>query len=254
MRGTKPDPDRGPEAEYLGEVAERLRELLGGGLVGVYAGGSFALGDYRRETSDLDVAAVVEEPPGAQTRKLIVERLRHEALPCPARGLELVVYRQRTARSASAELDFELNLNSGRGMALRVDEIPGSAAGHWFPIDRSILSQAGVAILGPPAGEVFAAVDLNALLPQLLESVRWHRRSGEDAGDAVLNACRALRFAEEGRWSSKTAAGQWAVERGETPSDLVEAAIAARRGEGEVARRGAEKLLAEVEGRLRLRR
>ena len=129
MQGPKPDLDLGPEADYLNEAAERLRELLGGGLVGVYAGGSYALGDYRRQTSDLDVAAVVEEPPGAQTKKLIVERLRHEALPCPARGLELVVYQQRTVGSASAETDFELNLNSGREMALRVDEIPGSAAG-----------------------------------------------------------------------------------------------------------------------------
>jgi Domain of unknown function (DUF4111)/Nucleotidyltransferase domain len=253
MQGPKPDPDLGPEADYLNEAAERLRDLLGGGLVGVYAGGSYALGDYRRETSDLDVAAVVEEPPGAQTKKLIVERLRHEALPCPARGLELVVYQQRTVGSASAGPDFELNLNSGREMALRVDEIPGSAAGHWFPIDRSILSQTGVAILGPPAGEVFAAVDPSELLPQLLESVRWHRRRGDPA-DAVLNACRALRFAEEGRWSSKTVAGQWAVERGEAPPELVEAAVAARRGDGEVDRRSAEQLLGDVEGRLRLRR
>jgi Domain of unknown function (DUF4111)/Nucleotidyltransferase domain len=254
MHGPKPDLDLGPEADYLSEVAGRLGELLGGALVGVYAGGSYALGDYRRETSDLDVAAVVAEPPGAQTRRLIVERLRHEVLPCPARGLELVVYQQRTARSGFAEPDFELNLNSGREMALRVDEIPGSAAGHWFPIDRSILSQAGVTILGPPAGEVFAAIDPNALLPRLLESVRWHRRSGDDAGDAVLNACRALRFAEEGRWSSKTAAGQWAVEHGETEAELVEAAVAARRGEGDVDQSSAEKLLGEVEARLRIRR
>jgi len=226
MQGPKPDLDLGPEAGYLGEVAERLHDLLGGGLVGVYAGGSYALGDYRRETSDLDVAAVVEEPPGAQTRKLIVERLRHEALPCPARGLELVVYQQRTVRSASAGSDFELNLNSGRAMALRVDEIPGSAAGHWFPIDRSILSQAGVAILGPPASEVFAAVDQSELLSQLLESVRWHRRRGEDPADAVLNACRALRFAEDGLAAAR--------QRGDRDSEqyLQELAEAAKRQVG----------------------
>jgi hypothetical protein len=254
MEEPKPEINPGPEEDYLHEVVERLRELLGGGLVGVYAGGSYALGDYRRETSDLDLAAVVEEPPGAQTRALIVERVRHEALPCPARGLELVVYRLRTVRSASAEPDFELNLNSGSRMPLRVDEIPGSIAGHWFPIDRSILAQAGVALLGPPAADVFASIEPDELLPQLLDSVRWHRRRGDDAGDAVLNACRALRFSLEGRWSSKTEAGEWAAGQGEAPVDLVRAAIAARQGEGEVDRGSAERLLDEVEGRLRVRR
>jgi nucleotidyltransferase-like protein len=221
-------PAQAPEAEagYLGELATRLGDLLGHNLVGVYAGGSYALGDYRRESSDLDVAAVVEETLDDELKDAIVARLRHGALPCPARGLELVVYRLETARSDGAEADFELNLNSGAAVRPRIDRDPGSVAAHWFPIDRSILAQAGLTLAGPPAAEVFAGPRSEALLPVLAESVRWHRRDPRGEGAGLANACRALRFASEGRWSSKPAALRWARERDAEPSlEAIEARL-----------------------------
>jgi aminoglycoside adenylyltransferase-like protein/nucleotidyltransferase-like protein len=219
----------GPEASYLSSLRSRLHGLLRRDLVGVYVGGSYALGDYRREASDLDLAAVVTTRLSRELRQQVVERLRHESLPCPARGLELVVYRLQTARSGSVTADFELNLNSGLGLPMRVERRPAAGEGHWFPIDRSMLSQAGIALLGPPAGEVFSWISPPALAPILVDSLHWHRAHLERPSDAVLNACRSLRFATEGRWSSKPAAGRWAVERGLAPRELVERACAARR-------------------------
>ena len=45
-------------AEYVDRVAAGLRALLGEALVGVYAGGSLALGDFDPVRNDVDVAAV----------------------------------------------------------------------------------------------------------------------------------------------------------------------------------------------------
>ncbi len=198
-------------------------------MVGVYAGGSYALGDYLPGRSDLDVAAVVRSHLPAERAEAVVASLRHEALPSPAARLELVVYRAGTARSSTATRDFELNLNTGEGIPLLLQR--GGASGevgwHWFPIDRSVLAQAGVAIFGPPARELFAPISPAELAPVLCESVRWHREH-PGPSDAVLNACRALRFAEESRWSSKPAAGRWAAQRGLAPGNLVAAALKAR--------------------------
>ncbi|MGH2981839.1 MAG: nucleotidyltransferase domain-containing protein [Solirubrobacterales bacterium] len=113
MTGSKHPPRPEAERAYLSLSARSLRDLLGERLTGVYAGGSRALGDYRPGRNDLDLAAVVEGAIGAELKQAVVARLRHESLPCPARGLELVVYRLETARSATATSDFELNLNSG---------------------------------------------------------------------------------------------------------------------------------------------
>jgi hypothetical protein len=197
---------------YLAELTRRLRGVLGDELLGVYAGGSYALGGYEPGRSDIDVTAVASGPLAHESKQAIAERLRHEALPCPARGLELVVYPLATARGAGGEPGFELNLNTGAGMAFRVDEEPGEIEGFWFAIDRSILREHGLALTGPPPADLFAPVPRATLLPLLQQSIRWHRDSDVPLGaDVVLNTCRALRFATEGTWSSKREAGAWAA-------------------------------------------
>ena len=186
--------------------------MLGDELLGVYAGGSYALGAYEPGRSDIDVTAVAAGPLAPAAKQAIVERVRHEALPCPARGLELVVYPLATARSGGGEPGFELNLNTGAEMAFRVDEQPGEIEGFWFAIDRSILREHGVALAGPPPAELFAPIPRADAARAAAESVRWHRDSDVPLGsDVVLNTCRALRFAAEGTWSAKREAGAWAA-------------------------------------------
>lgn len=248
MAASKQESDLGPQQAYLRRLGVLLRAVLGGHLIGVYAGGSYALGDFDPEASDLDVAAVVESEIGPAAKQLLAARLGDQ-IP-PARGLELVVYRFETARSSSAGAGFELNLNIGAELAPRVDRAPGSVPGHWFPIDRSMLAQGGVALIGPPADEVFAAVDRSDLLPVLIESVRWHRNHSERPGDSVLGACRSLLFASEGRWASKREAGGWAVDRGAAPAKLVQDALAARRGDAAPDAAAVAVYLDEVEARL----
>src|SRR4051794_13144148 len=99
-------------------------------------------------------------------------------------------------------------------MPFRVDEAPGDIEGFWFAIDRAILREHGIALLGPPPDTVFAPIPRATLLGLLGESVRWHRGEAAQAtaSGAVLNSARALRFAAEGTWSAKRAAGEWLVE------------------------------------------
>jgi hypothetical protein len=213
---------------YLERLVARLQELLGVGLVGVYAGGSYALGGYEPGRSDLDVAAVCRGPLGVEAKTRIVEALRHESLRCPARGLELVLYPESTVLAPTAAAGYELNLNTGRGMPFHVSFAPGGEEVHWFTIDRAILREHGVVLFGSPAGDVFAPISRELVLRALSESIEWHATSRDArADDAVLNACRAWRYATDGTWSSKQEAGEWARRRTDDPG-LIEAAIAAR--------------------------
>jgi hypothetical protein len=228
--------------DYLEELARRLHGVLGETLVGAYAGGSYALAAYEPGRSDIDVTVVAAGPLSPAAKRGIVERLRHEALPCPARGLELVVYPLATARSGGGEPGFELNLNTGAAVGFRVDEAPGDIEGFWFAIDRAILREHGVALRGPPPAELFAPVPRAALLPLLQESIRWHRDSDVPLGsDTVLNTCRALRFATEGTWSSKRDAGSWA-----SREPIVRAALAGEPLERTAVVRFLEAVLDEV--------
>ena len=212
---------------YHEELVGRLRATLGDDLVGVYAGGSYALDDYRPGSSDLDVAVVVREPLAREAKQALVEAVRHEALPCPARGLELVVYSARAAAAPSAAADFELNVNTGARMDFRAELEPGEEW-HWFAIDRAILRQRGVALTGPPPHLAFAEIAREDLLAALAESVRWHGAVEPASENARLNALRALRYVRTGEWTSKRAASAWAREQGVTPEDAA----------GELARSG----------------
>ncbi len=228
-------------------MVARLRALLGGELVGVYAGGSFALGGYEPGRSDLDIAAVCRGRLSAEKKVELAAALRHESLPCPAGGLELVVYAESSVRTPTAEACYELDLNTGRAMPFRLSPAPGGDAAHWYAIDRAILREHGVALVGPPASELFARIPRKALLERLTESVRWYREHPEARGDdAILNACRAWRFAREGVWSSKPDAGEWARARLDDPH-LVAQALAARHGDGRLARERVDAFLVQIE-------
>jgi hypothetical protein len=217
----------GPEQRYLDALAKRVGDLLGPDLVGVYAGGSWALGDYEPGRSDLDVAVVTRSPTPSGRRAELAEALGHAAFPCPARGLELVLYPLETVQAASAEPGFDLNFNTGAGMDERVDFEPVAEEAHWFAIDRSILAQHGVALSGPEAATIFESLPRERMLPLLAEALRWHARGDARLDDAVLNACRSLHFAAEGVWVSKRAAAGWMLDRA-NDRELVSAALAAR--------------------------
>jgi hypothetical protein len=213
---------------YLSRVAVRLCAILDGELLGVYAGGSIGLGAYLPGRSDVDIAAVCRGGLELRQKQAIVAELRHESLPCPARGLELVVYPEQTVGEPTLEPGFELELNTGAGMPLHIAFDSADANGrHWYVIDRAILARHAVTLIGPRASTLVADVPRELVLPALRESLRWHAGDGAHPDDAVLNACRALRYAVDGAWSSKPDAGTWAL--GRVPdSELVADALRAR--------------------------
>jgi len=214
------------ERAYLAELAEKLQGILGESLVGVYAGGSWALGGYEPPDSDLDVAVVIPEPLSDEAADGLVAALRHEAFPCPARGLELVVYTWESAASATTNPGFELNLNTGARLTFRADREPQPGERHWFAVDRSVLAAHGIALLGPPAAEVFAPIAADDLRPVLADVLLWYEREAPESDDAILNAGRALRFAREGVWLPKPALRAWAAGQPGTNEEILACTIA----------------------------
>ena len=214
------------ERAYLAELAEKLQGILGESLVGVYAGGSWALGGYEPPDSDLDVAVVIPEPLSDEAADGLVAALRHEAFPCPARGLELVVYTWESAASATTNPGFELNLNTGARLTFRADREPQPGERHWFAVDRSVLAAHEIALLGPPAAQVFAPIAVDDLRPVLADVLLWYEREAPESDDAILNAGRALRFAREGVWLPKPALRAWAAEQPGTNEEILTRTIA----------------------------
>jgi predicted nucleotidyltransferase len=178
---------------YLDELVARLDEVVD--LHAVYLVGSAASGHYEQGRSDVDVVAVTPRPLKVREKQALVEAA--EALLCPARKLELVVYPLGSDR-------HEINLNTGEKVSFDPDEDPA----FLFVLDRAIAEQHAVALFGPPWHEVFEPVPREAVYEALEAALDWQEREEPLGRSSVLNAIRAWVWLETGGWASKPEAAR----------------------------------------------
>ncbi|MGW1739457.1 aminoglycoside adenylyltransferase domain-containing protein [Nocardia sp. NPDC001965] len=194
---------------YLGELVGRTRSVYGDRLLSVFAVGSLALGDYRPGRSDIDVTVIVAPDAPGNAPHDLAATLAHPVFPCPAAGLELVVYDADFAASAGAEPGYLLNLNTGPLLPAVADFEPSAAPAFWYVIDRAVGCQSGLPLFGRPVRDVLAAPRRSDLLDAVAASVEEHSAgAGHLADNRVLNGCRAVLFCRTGRWVAKRQAGQ----------------------------------------------
>jgi hypothetical protein len=214
---------------YLAAVVDRLRSVLADTLIAVYPTGSLALDGYVPGRSDIDVMAVVERTPARPVLRTIAARLSQRELPCPATGLEFVLY-PRAAVTSGVEAGYALDLNTGPELPPKIGLDPAGEPRFWYVIDRAICYQSDRTLFGPPPHAVLRPVPFGTLLPVVIESVRAHADTFAEHGDnAVLNACRALRFGAQRRWYAKPVAANWALDAVPDHRDLIETAMASHR-------------------------
>ena len=180
-------------APYLEELVHVLREHAP--LEAVYLHGSGATGAYEHGRSDVDVIVVTGRSLSLEERRALAQAV--EALPVPARKLELVVYPRGSDR-------WELNLNSGEHIGLDPDAEPS----FWFVLDRAAAQQHAFPLVGPSWRELFEPESRDAIeaaLDEVLDFDGW-----SDPDGRRLTAARARAWRETGRWVSKPEAEEWA--------------------------------------------
>jgi hypothetical protein len=212
----------------VAEVRQRLRERLGEQLLGAWLLGSAALGDFDAGRSDLDVQAVSTERLAGGERERLAESLSHERLPCPARGLEFVLY-AREDLAARAGPAFQLNLNSGARIERHLALDPAADPRFWFVIDASVARQRALRLAGSAAQAVFPPLPRARVLEALREALQWYEDRGDSPVETILSACRTWGWAVDGRWRSKAQGGDWALPRLNDPGP-VEKSLRLREG------------------------
>jgi Domain of unknown function (DUF4111) len=114
----------------------------------------------------------------------------------------------------------------------------------------AVCREHAVTVLGPPAAEVFGPIPRDVVLAAIVDELDWAGRHAS-TGYAVLNACRAERYAVDGRLVSKVAGGEWYLARyGADP--VVSAALGFQRyGQAPPDKAAARRFLTRVTGYLR---
>ncbi len=194
-------------------------------LVGIYLHGSAALGGFEPARSDVDVLAVVAEPGTAAAGRRLGEAIVAAADQCPGTGLEMSVITAATARDLG-DCPFEVHVNT-TGDAPVIATGAGTAGDPDLLLHIAVCRQHAVAVHGPPPARVFGPLPRHRVLAAMEDELRWGLDHGRTAY-AVLNACRAARFAEDGLLCSKLDGARWYLTR--HPDDpTVTAALAHQR-------------------------
>jgi Nucleotidyltransferase domain len=176
------------EEAYLAELTRRLHAALP--VRSVYLIGSAARGGYTRGSSDLDVLALAAQPVSAEQRDAVARTCADDALPCPARKLELVVYEPDGETVA-------LNLNTGRE-----GTTTDAAEWFWFVVDRAVAREHARALSGPPAAEAIGPIPDATIDRALTELVAWYE-ANEPGEPARIAAARAAAWRDRGEWVKK---------------------------------------------------
>jgi len=189
--------------QVIDELVEQVEDVVD--LEAAYVIGSAASGAFEPGRSDLDVYAVTREPLLDATKRDLVERI--EALDCPARKLELVVYSREEASRPNPR--FELNLNTGEHVAFTPDTGLPEEWPCWYVLDRAAAERNAVSLMGPPWADLFAPVTHVQVQEAIEESLDWQEQHDPIGRSSVLNALRSWHWVETGDWVSKPEAARW---------------------------------------------
>ncbi len=178
----------------------------------MYLHGSAVLGGYDVRRSDLDVLVVSDGPLDIDDQRALAEALAEERLPCPAGGLELSVVTEESARLPVAKPLFELHVTTAPADTKVID-------GHDRAGDPDLVLHFAVCrsagqLVGPgmPREAAFAPVPRELVLTQLADEMTWGAAHAATEY-AVLNACRAWKYAVDGTLVSKVDGGDWVLTR-----------------------------------------
>lgn len=227
--------DRGTQ-RYAEAVARVAADVLGTRLVGVYLHGSATLGGFDPSRSDVDVLVVSEGALSKEQKAALAQSLSENALPCPAKGLELSVVKRETSLRPSAKPAYELHMTTAPDDSKVVDGC-GKDGDADLVLHFAVCVAAGQLVgSGVPLQDAFGVVASGLITAQMVRELQWAAQCVPNEY-AVLNACRALKFAEDGSLVSKIEGGEWALARSPSGEDraLIGGALELQRNLGTTA-------------------
>jgi predicted nucleotidyltransferase len=213
-------------------LARSCAATLGETVAGVVLHGSLTLGDYLPGRSDVDLLVVVDDPlTDAQLDALtgVAAALRAQA---PGRVDLRVVTRQVAGTPTPVPpMEAYIEIAPGSGSELYVERRhPGE---RDLVVEFSMCRAHGRSLVGAAPAELIGEVPAGWVVAVGDAQLADWQAIGDDPKQAeltVLTSCRIWRFAEEGRFSSKPAAGAWALGRDPT-LQVVRDALKQRQGD-----------------------
>lgn len=210
-----------PEAVWVQVqlFTDRVVQLLGDNLVGIYLHGSLALGGFNPQRSDIDLLVVTHHALSPGEKRAAAETvLRLSGSPRP---MELSFLRESDLHPWRFPTPFDFHYSEDWREKTRL-ELDSGAYQQWpethggdpdLAAHVTVTRHCGIVLAGKAIADVFPCVPHQHYLASILgdvEDAPGHVM--ENPVYHVLNPCRVYWYLLEGQISSKAGAGAWALD------------------------------------------
>jgi hypothetical protein len=192
---------------FTKDVTRRLQSALGDDLLGVYLHGSAAMEAFQYQRSDIDMLAISKRELEDAERRLVGEVLMDPEMPCPGIGLEFTLVTDASLDVASKSPAFEVHLTTLPHDRKFVDGRDREGDPDLI-LHYAMCRARGRAVLGPAPQVILPDVPRDWVLEAMLDELEWALENAPPHY-TILNACRAICYAETGNLVSKLEGGHW---------------------------------------------
>jgi streptomycin 3"-adenylyltransferase len=216
------------------QLAADLAEVVSAHLVAVYLHGSAVLGSWVPGRSDVDVLIVgadgtSETIADSMADAIVRTQLGLVSEHAPPPKLETSIVTAAAARHPRPPWPFLRHVVTDSGKPARVVRHDKRQGDHDLAMHYAVCRAAGYAAFGPPPADVIGPVARADILGYLAGDLAWGLANAPERY-SVLNACRALRYWNDGVIVSKIDGGEAALQNGMGPADVITHALAQQRG------------------------
>ena len=195
---------------------ESSSTILQDNLAGVYLHGSFVMGCFNPQKSDIDLIVVVNRPLSNSVKKEYMDMVVEFNAMGPAKGIEMSIVLREVCKPFVYPTPYELHFSAGHLDSYIAD--PDSYICRMKGIDKdlaahfTIINRRGKCLYGSPIKEVFSEVSSCDYMDSIMYDVEGAPEEiMENPMYLTLNLARVLAYKKEELVLSKKESGEWAI-------------------------------------------
>lgn len=201
--------------DLIDNIVEKYKSILNDNLVGIYLHGSYVMGGFNPNISDIDFLVVLKKDIENIVKRKLINVLLESDKYSPAKGLEMSIMKVSDTLNPSKPTPFILHYSNYHKLKY-INESDYICSGEDDPdllAHLSIIRSTGKCVQGKPINEIFGFVPIQYYLDAMMYDLNDARNGIDELHEYyVLNLCRSLYYLKEGTISSKAGGGKWAID------------------------------------------
>lgn len=198
----------------INEIVHYYKAVLGDNLVGIYLHGSYTMGGFNPDVSDIDFMVVVYDDIKDDDKKKLIKKLLDLDDISPVKGFEMSVMRLDDTICPKKPTKFLLHYSNFHKEVYQND-CNYICSGDDDPdllAHITVIKARGECRYGKSIDEVFGDVPSSYYIDAIMYDLNDARKGMQSQLDYyVLNICRSLYYFREGVIASKYEGGKWAM-------------------------------------------